>query len=101
MSLKTVFAHIKSFFSSSSLTAIEKLVSEVSPVIGADLASFMESLPAAFTSLETAAEQAITLLKDAKGVTMSKDLAIAVTQNIFGAKSEAIVDEAETLLKAL
>ena len=101
MSLKTVFAHIAAFFSSSNLTAIEKFVSDVSPVIGADLAAFMGTLPAAFTSLEQAAEKAIELLNDAKGIVMSKDLAIAVAQNIFGAKTVNIVEEAEELLKQL
>lgn len=101
MSLKTLFAHIGSLFSSSALTSIEKFVSEVSPVIGADLAAFMGTLAPAFASLETAAEQAITLIHDAKGITVSKSLAIAVAQNVFSAKSADIVTEAEAALKLL
>lgn len=70
MFLKSIFAHIVSFFSSDSLTAIEKFMSDISPVIGVDLAAFMKMLPDAFTSLEPAAEKAIALLPDEKGSVM-------------------------------
>lgn len=101
MSLKSIFAHIKAIFSSDNLNAIEKFVSVISPKVATDLAAFMDTLPSAFASLETAAEKAVELVKDVAGITISKSLAISVAQNIFGAKFADIVTEAEEALKAI
>jgi len=101
MSLKTVFKHILNIFSSDNLNAIEKFVSVASPKIAADLAAFMDTLPPAFASLENAAEKAVDLWKDVAGFTISKTLAIAVAQNVFGAKFVDTVTEAEQALEKL
>lgn len=101
MSLKTIFAHIVSLFSSSHLAPLEKLVNLVSPKIGADLAAFMDTLPSAFASLELAGEKAIVLAKDTLGLTLTKTQAIAVAQNVFGAKFVDEVEAAEAAIKQL
>jgi hypothetical protein len=68
------------------------------PEFGPALAAFSAKLPGEFASLEKLAEEAIALFKQAKGVTISKSLAIALAQAAFTAYKDDIQAEAEKLL---
>jgi hypothetical protein len=102
MSVKTLLSRVAHavlhVFTASNLTAAMKFVADVSPIVAEDLMKASALLPSSFSSLEQLAEVAIKLVKDAKGITISKSLAIHLAQAVLTANWPEIVVEAETLL---
>lgn len=102
MSIGTLFHKVThaigSLFTADNLTAAEKVVSELLPEFGNDLAAFSKSLPDEFTSLLALAKQAQKLVADAKGVKLSTTLAVHLAQAVLSAHWDEVVAEAEKLL---
>ena len=101
MSIGTFFKSLGHLFNASNLSAAEKVVSDLMPVVGDDLAAYSKSLPGEFDSLLTLAQQAIKLVQDAKSVTLSKSLAIHLAQAVLTAHWPQVAAEAEALAAVL
>lgn len=97
MSIGSFFRSLGHVFSGTNLTAAQKVVSDLLPVVGDDLATFSKSLPAAHDSLFELAAQAQRLVADTKGVHLSLSMAIHLAQSVITAHWPEIVAEAEKL----
>lgn len=102
MSVKTVIGKIihgiGRVFTANNLTAVEKWVAEVAPEFGDKLIAFSNKLPGEFASLEKLAIEAMSLYQAAKGVPISKGLAVQLAQSIFTAHKADLEAEAAKLL---
>lgn len=98
MSIGSFFKSLGHLFTGHNLTAAEKFVSDVLPVVGDDLAAFSATLPAAHDSLFALAAQAQKLIADTKGAHISLSMAIHVAQAVITAHWPEIVAEAEKLV---
>jgi hypothetical protein len=103
MSVGSVISSVGHFFgrifSAHNLTAVEAFVAKFEPQLAADLQAFSATLPDEFASLEKLAMKAIDLFKEARGVTISKSLAIQLAQSAFTAAEPSLEAEAAKLLK--
>lgn len=97
MSIGSFFKSLLHVFSGSNLTAAEKVVSDLLPEFGDDLAAFSKALPDEFNSLLALAKQAQKLVAEAKGVKLSTSLALHLAQSVITAHWPEIVAEAEKL----
>jgi len=93
-----IWKAIKHTFTAKNLDAAQAFVAKNLPEFGEALASFSAKLPGEFSSLEKLAAEAGKLYKAAKGVSLSKGLAIALAQAAFNAYKDDIQAEAEKLL---
>jgi hypothetical protein len=97
MSIGSFFKSLGHLFSGHNLTAAEKVVSDLLPVVGDDLAAFSKSLPDEFASLLALANQAKKLVADVKGVNLSTSMALHLAQATITAHWPEIIAEAEKL----
>ena len=97
MSVASFFKSLGHLFSGSNLTAAEKVVSQLLPEFGDELAAFSKSLPDEFNSLLSLAVAAQKLVKDAKGIKISTSLALHLAQAVITAHWPEIIAEAEKL----
>ncbi|RYF13325.1 MAG: hypothetical protein EOO77_15715 [Oxalobacteraceae bacterium] len=102
MSLKSILNSIGrvigKVFNIKTADAVLAFVAKHLPTFGPDLAAFSATLPGEFASLDKLADEAIRLFKAAKGVKLSKSLAIALAQAAYTAYKDDIQAEAEKLL---
>lgn len=93
--IRSILGHI---FTAKNLTAVEAWVAHVAPEFGAELTAFSATLAPEFASLEALAEEAIKLYNEAKGIVISKSLAIQLAQSVFTANKADLEAEAAKLL---
>ncbi len=96
--IRSVLKHV---FTSTNLTAVEAWAAKVAPEFGDKLIAFSARLPGEFASLEKLAIEAMSLYQSAKGVSISKGLAIQLAQSVFTAHKADLEAEAAALLKKL
>ncbi len=97
MSIGTFFKSLGHLFTGHNLSAAEKVVSDLLPAVGDDLAAFSKTLPDARESIFALATQTQQLVHDVKGAKLSFSMALHLAQAVITAHWPEVVAEAEKL----